>query len=254
MKTKIISNAVRGTGYFDMEFEAGFAEALPGQFIMMRVGDSRDPLLRRPMSIAGFKDGICRVICKVVGRGTQLLSGKNPGDAIDVLGPFGNSFQPPKNANHILLVAGGIGVAPLLFFAKRNPDKRYTVLIGGRTKNDILAIDDFQSLRDVHISATTEDGTMGTKGLVTTLLHNQREFERLNQVPGFMLACGPKPMLKAMDEIVNVFGWQGELSLEERMGCGFGVCLGCVVDTVGGRKRMCVDGPVFKTGSVKWQI
>ncbi len=245
MKAEIISNSHVARGYFDMKFAAAFDGAEPGQFVMIRVTGSMDPLLRRPMSVAGFENGICRVIYKVVGRGTQLLSAKNPGDSIDVLGPFGNAFSPPDTAENILLVGGGIGIAPLLYWHLRNPGRKATAFIGGAASNDILCADEFK-----HSTIATMDGSAGVRGLVTSPL---LETGLLREKGTYLLACGPKGMLKAVDGICIQHGVSGELSLEERMGCGFGVCLGCVVDTSGGRKRMCVDGPVFGVGSVKWQ-
>ncbi len=243
MKSNIITSREVKRGYFRMEFEFA-GEALPGQFIMLKVAEHNDPLLRRPMSIAGLDGGVMSVIFKVVGRGTALLAEKKAGDHIDVLGPFGSAFTPPKT-DAVLLVAGGIGVAPLLFWAKRNPSRRAAAFIGGATENDILCSDEFS---EAHVA--TENGSVGRKGLVTAPLIEHAAYKNKT---GYILACGPTGMLKAIDQLAVKDGLRGELSLEERMGCGFGVCLGCVCDTTGGRKRMCVEGPVFKTGEVLWR-
>lgn len=243
MKSKIISSREVTRGYFQMEFEFP-AAASPGQFIMMKTAEHNDPLLRRPMSIAGLDGGVMSVIFKVVGRGTGLLAEKQAGEHIDVIGPFGSVFNPPENET-ALLVGGGIGIAPLLFWAKRNPLRKAAAFIGGATENDILRAEEFS---EVHI--VTENGSRGRKGLVTAPLV---EHDAYKNKTGYILACGPTGMLKAVDALCARHGMKGELSLEERMGCGFGVCLGCVCDTTGGRKRMCVEGPVFKTGEVLWR-
>lgn len=243
MKSKIISNAEVKRGYFRMEFEFP-GVATPGQFVMLKVAENNDPLLRRPMSIAGLDNGVMSVIFKVVGRGTALLAEKQAGEHIDVIGPFGTVFSPPAAAT-VLLVGGGIGIAPLLFWAKRNPLRKAAVFIGGATENDILCGKEFL---EAHIA--TENGSLGRKGLVTAPLVEHPAYK---DKTGYLLACGPTGMLKAIDQLAAKDGLRGELSLEERMGCGFGVCLGCVCDTTGGRKRMCVEGPVFKTGEVLWR-
>ncbi len=243
MKSKIISNREVKRGYFHMEFEFA-ANAVPGQFVMLKVAEHNDPLLRRPMSIAGLDNGVMSVIFKVVGRGTTLLAEKIEGDHIDVIGPFGTAFTPPP-ADTVLLAGGGIGIAPLLFWAKRNPARKVAAFIGGATENDILCADGFA---EAHIA--TEDGSLGRKGLVTAPLMEHAAYK---DKTGYLLVCGPTGMLKAIDNLAAQDGLRGELSLEERMGCGFGVCLGCVCDTTGGRKRMCVEGPVFKTGEVLWR-
>ncbi len=245
MKTRIIANRELKPGCFHMEFASPFPAALPGQFIMLKAADGSDPLLRRPMSIAGLENGVMSVIYKVVGRGSALLSRKQQGDTIDAIGPFGNSFAPPKDARHVLLVGGGIGIAPLLFWAKRNPKVKAAAFIGGAAEKDILCDAEFA---EVHVA--TEDGSLGEKGLVTAPLTAHPAYR---DGSGYLLACGPTGMLKAIDRLSAQDGLRGELSLEERMGCGFGVCLGCVLDTAGGRKRMCVEGPVFKTGEVQWR-
>lgn len=243
MKSKIISSREVARGYFRMEFEFTGA-ALPGQFVMLKVAEHNDPLLRRPMSIADLDSGAMAVIFRVVGRGTALLAEKQAGDHIDVIGPFGSAFAAPET-DTVLLAGGGIGIAPLLFWAKRNPLRKAAAFIGGATGNDILCADDFP---EVHIA--TENGARGRKGLVTAPLVEHAAYKNKT---GYILACGPTGMLRAIDQLAARDGLRGELSLEERMGCGFGVCLGCVCDTTGGRKRMCVEGPVFKTGEVVWR-
>ncbi len=244
MKTRIISNLQIAPGYFHITFEASFT-ARPGQFVMIRADEGSDPLLRRPMSLAGCGDGSAEIIYKVVGAGTSLMSQKKAGEMLDVIGPFGNFFNPPENAENILLIGGGIGIAPLLFYARQNNGRSITAFIGGATKNDIVMVDEFEK----HCNETvvmTEDGSAGTRGLV--LAPAEKFFKK-----GHIISCGPYGMLKAVDKIAGEKKMSGEISMEERMGCGFGVCLGCMVETRNGPKRVCVDGPVFKTGVLKWR-
>ncbi len=244
MKTKIISNLQIAPGYFQLAFEASFS-AKPGQFVMIRADEGSDPLLRRPMSLAGCGDGNAEIIYKVVGAGTSLMSQKRAGDILDVIGPFGNYFDPPENAENILLIGGGIGISPLLFYARRNNGHSITAFIGGATKNDILMVDEFEKNCNETI-VVTEDGSAGTRGLV--LAPAEKFFKK-----GHIMSCGPVGMLKKADSLSTKLGASGEISMEEMMGCGFGVCLGCIVETRNGPKRVCVEGPVFKTGVLKWR-
>lgn len=246
MKGTILVNRELKPGYFMMTMEVPLGASAPGQFIMLRATTSNDPLLRRPMSIAGQEGKVFTVLYKVVGRGTELLAQMRSGGTIDADGPYGNSFSPARPENPpALLVGGGIGVAPLLFWARRNPGAAHVAFIGGAAEKDILCAGEFKKSL-----VATENGSAGEQGLVTAPLTAYAGF---SAGACRVLACGPTGMLKAVDRLCAERGIAGELSLEERMGCGFGVCLGCMVDTGGGRKRMCVEGPVFKTGEVQWR-
>jgi dihydroorotate dehydrogenase electron transfer subunit len=244
MRTKIIQNVPLGVRYHSMDFEWPDEKAQPGQFIMVRVNDSNDPLLRRPMSIAGLKNGGMNIIYAVAGRGTAMLAEKTPGDFIDVIGPFGTAFDPPASAQNLLCVMGGVGAAPFVFYKDRNPGKKMTAFFGAANKDGLGIPTPFEET-----IFATEDGSVGTKGLVTEVLLSH---PAVKDSSSYVMACGPKGMLKAVDDICVKNKIPGELSLEERMGCGFGVCLGCVVGTPDGNKRVCVEGPVFKAGGIKW--
>jgi dihydroorotate dehydrogenase electron transfer subunit len=243
MKTKIIQNKSLGR-YRSMDFEWPDDNAKPGQFVMVRVVDSVDPLLRRPMSIANLADGRMNIIYSVAGRGTALMAEKTAGEFLDIIGPFGSSFDPPKTAKNLFCVMGGVGAAPFVFFQNRNKDKKMIAFFGAANKKGLALRHPFH---ETHFS--TEDGSEGKRGLVTDILLEQLV---LKNNDAYIMACGPKGMLKAVDDICVKNNIPGELSLEERMGCGFGVCLGCVVVTDEGNKRVCVEGPVFKAGSIKW--
>ena len=279
MKVRVLENRPVGGGCYSLSFEWPFGDAQPGQFIMVRVRDGHDPLLRRPMSIASQFGGSARVVFKPVGRGTEILSHLQQNDELDIIGPFGNFMSAPKPNTETLLVGGGVGVPPLLFYAERNRDSKIIAVIGGATIDDILLAEDF-SIAGAIVVVATEDGSMGSRGMVTDVLTELKSFkESSGATPATgtsgaggaaptkgaapakgaadatcrFIACGPLGMLKALDKLAAKSGIEGELSLEEKMGCGFGVCLGCMVETKDGRKRVCAEGPIFKTGELKWR-
>jgi len=248
MKVKIIENLPLTGGCFSITFEWPMGGAKAGQFVMIRVSDGFDPLLRRPMSIADQANGTAVVIYKVVGRGTAILSQKKAGQWMDVSYPLGNAFNPPDDGKTIVLIGGGIGIAPLLFFANRNGSRKIIAMIGGASSNDILYAEKFAKACS-EIIITTQDGSLGEKGVITDALP---ELSAVKKNSAYLLACGPPGMLQAVDSFCSETGIEGEISVEEKMGCGFGVCLGCMIETGASKKRVCVEGPVFKTGTVKW--
>lgn len=215
---------------------------------MIRVHEGISPLLRRPMSIARQDGNRASVIFKVVGEGTAILASKKEGDELDVIGPFGNFFQPPPGKK-VIMVGGGVGIPPLLFFASQNRLLKPTVIIGGASGHDLFGVEELESFCS-EVIVTTEDGSKGIKGLATDPLV---ELDAVKSGQAHIIACGPSGMLKEIDRLCRKEGVQGELCTEERMACGFGVCLGCMVETTNGRKRVCVDGPVFKTGVIRWE-
>ena len=223
----------------------------PGQFVHIKISDSFEPLLRRPISICSIDHSLKQftMIYRAEGRGTQLLSKKTTGDSVDVLGPLGNGF-PVEEANKgetALLVGGGIGVPPLYELSKRLVEKGVKVIhvLGFQTKEVSFYEDKFRILGDTYI--TTVDGTLGTKGFVTNVIEDEQiHFD-------ILYSCGPTPMLKALEN--KYHGKKLFLSLEERMGCGIGACFACVCKTKDGRpgynyKKVCSDGPVFRVGEV----
>ncbi len=230
----------------------GIAEiARPGQFVHIRVPGLEKSALRRPFSIYGTSRGVVKILFKIVGRGSKALADVVPGDAVTVMGPLGNGFpQCAKNAEPVC-VAGGFGVAPLSFFAK-NTRRKGTLLIGGRTKADILCTADFERLGWT-VKVATQDGSAGVKGLVTVLVDEIIKSGRKAE----FFACGPTGMLRAVGERASAGGLDAWLSLDEFMVCGTGACLGCVrkfrrgdgSEYIG---RVCKDGPVFESKEIIW--
>ena len=222
--------------------------ASPGQFVQVRVAEKSaiDPLLARPISIfrVDTERGEISLIFKVVGRGTALLATVTPGRRLTVQGPIGNGFSVPESCRRLTLVGGGVGMPPLFFLAETLRRDRPTLDIiffyGGRTRADLLMLAEWQAL-GVTVATATDDGSHGHHGLVTEPLHAAIAEQRVD----FIAACGPRPMLRAVQQLAMSAGIPGQLSLEARMACGVGACLGCVCGTIHGRRRVCVDGPVF---------
>ncbi|OQM46287.1 dihydroorotate dehydrogenase electron transfer subunit [Anoxybacillus sp. UARK-01] len=220
-----------------------------GQFVHIKVGERTDPLLRRPLSLCDINKEAseCTIIYRKEGTGTALLSEKKKGEVIDVLGPLGNGFplEAVQVGQRALLVGGGIGVPPLYELAKQLVKKGVTVtsILGFQTQDVVFYEREFASLGEVYIA--TADGSYGTKGFVTDVLGGRGlSFDVL-------YACGPKPMLKALEQ--KFPDKEVYLSLEERMSCGIGACFACVCRVPNNEtayKKVCSDGPVFKVGEV----
>lgn len=225
--------------------------AQPGQFAMLKVADSIDPLLRRPFSLHRvLPSGEFEVLFRVVGQGTRLLSAVQVGSRVDALAPLGHGF--PLDAKNPLLVGGGVGVAPLLFLTEALLDRgaRPKLLLGGRSDRDILCHDDFGCLA-VPYELATEDGSLGEAGLVTRLLQRA-----LKTAPPAVTvyACGPAPMLAAVAHVCADHRVPCWVSMEAYMACGVGACLGCVIPgTQGEYLRVCKEGPVFPAQAVAWE-
>jgi dihydroorotate dehydrogenase electron transfer subunit len=255
----------------------GFKGAIkPGQFFHIRPGSGYDPLLRRPISVhrIGSEPNIIEIMYKVLGKGTALLSRRSKATSLDVIGPLGNGFKISKDKSDFILVAGGMGVAPLVALADelaRFRKESITVVLGARTKSHIACDKEFKEL-GIKTIIITEDGSEGVKGLATDILEvcieqfdvrkTKRRLikkERTNITIGdyypqlSIYACGPTPMLKAISTIAARYRIQAQASLEERMGCGIGACLGCAVLTKQGYKRVCKDGPVFNLDDIIWK-
>ena len=238
--------------------------ANPGQFVHVRCNNAMDPLLRRPISLHGidYDKGTISLLYQVVGRGTQLMAETPVGAGIDLMGPLGKGFTVPDGIENVMVIGGGIGVAPLfpLVQALRHYKIRQVVLLGARSADYIIGTDQLAAL-DVKVESATDDGSLGHKGFVTDLA----ELHLKSVKPDYFYACGPNPMLKRLLEVTRKYGIKGQVSLEERMGCGVGACLACVCksgvrDQVSGvseivngdwdYKKVCSDGPVFDAGEV----
>lgn len=217
----------------------GELAARPGQFLQVRVSETFDPLLRRPLSIHDSEGKEVRLLYRVAGRGTRLLAEKRPGDNLDVLGPLGNGF-PGMPGEDAVLVAGGLGVAPLYFLARRLSEagKQVDFLLGAKHAGDVYIPEKLTGfVRQLLVA--TEDGSRGTRGLVTDLLAG------LKQDSVTVFCCGPLGMMKEVTRLSARQGWKTYVSLEAHMACGVGACQGCVVMTEQGYRRVCADGPVF---------
>jgi len=255
LKVKIISHKKVNGAFRLLEFDSALVakNASPGQFLEIKVCDNGFPLLRRPISIHGVKGSKVKVIYEVVGEGTRILSGRKPGDFLDVIGPLGNGFGytvKRPGASRDILVAGGLGVAPLVFLAEKMKMNKNLVLIGARNKGQILCRSEFKDL-GFKVFVATDDGSAGFNGKVTELLKEILS-DASGERPGNIYACGPQPMLKAVAGISGEEGIPCQLSLERHMACGFGACLGCAVSTKSGYKRVCKEGPVFAAGELTW--
>lgn len=253
IKVKIISNQRLTGNFWYLEFESSFIaqQGQPGQFVNIKVSSQDEPLLRRPLSIhqvAGKKVG---VFYEVLGQGTQILSTRKPGELLELIGPLGNGFdcrvgKKAKKGTHIL-IAGGMGVAPLAFLAKKLKLTRPLVLIGARNKSGLLCLPEFKAL-GCEIKIATDDGSSGLKGQVTDLL----KIVLAQNANVKIFSCGPHLMLKAVGQLANEYKINAQLSLEAHMACGIGACLGCVVATKSGYQTVCKDGPVFFSQELVW--
>ena len=220
----------------------------PGQFVQVRVDGSPSTYLRRPISIhdVDFKQNEVSLLVQQVGEGTRHLAAANVGDLINIVLPLGNGFSMPEKADKVLLVGGGIGIAPLYYLAKVLNEKgiRPTLLLGGKTQTDLLRLADYEQFGQTFV--TTEDGSLGEKGFVT--MHSVWQKQSFDKI----YVCGPKPMMKTVAKLAAEKDAWCEVSLENLMACGLGACLCCVEDTVDGHVCVCKEGPVFNTRRLKW--
>ena len=223
---------------------------MPGQFAQLRVDGSKETFLRRPISINFVDTKLNQIwfLIQLVGAGSRALGRLKEGDTLNALLPLGNGFSMPVSAEKKhLLVGGGVGTAPLLYLgAQMNlMGMRPTFLLGARTKDMLLQMEDFQRVGDVYV--TTEDGSAGEKGFVTqhSILFKQH-FDRIS-------VCGPSPMMKAVAKFARANSVPCEVSLENMMACGLGACLCCVEKTVKGNVCVCTEGPVFDINELTWE-
>lgn len=221
----------------------------PGQFLNIFINHSQT-FLRRPISICNYdsqKNEIW-IMVKKLGKGSEILCNSKVGDTYDIILPLGKGFSLPTGDNNgkILLIGGGVGIAPLYFFGQwlAMLDIKFTLLTGARSKNELTFIDEFKELCDVNIC--TDNGEEGFKGVVTDHPIMNNEWTRI-------YSCGPLPMMKAVAKVAVAKHIKCEVSLENRMACGIGACLCCVEQTVDGNQCVCTQGPVFNIEDLKWQ-
>lgn len=259
-KNKIVYNKKSSGNYWHCIFDAHLIakKAKPGQFLDIKLSNGLKPFLRRPFSVHNISGSKLEILYEVLGEGTRILSGKKKGEYLDIIGPLGNGFdyktQDTRHKTQVI-VAGGIGVAPLLFLSEKIKVRNKIVLIGAKTKKQVLCEKEFKNAGcDVKIA--TDDGSVGFKGKVTSLLENilrnQGESPKGGESTSTIYACGPKPMLRAVSDIANKSNISAQISMEEHMSCGIGACLGCVVKTKNGLERVCKEGPVFNANDLIW--
>ena len=210
----------------------------PGQFVQIALPGF---YLRRPISVCDCEDGKLTVIYKVVGEGTRAMSELAAGETLDLLTGLGNGYDLDACTGHVLVIGGGAGVPPMYYLAKRLKalDREVTAILGFQTKTDVFYEEQFKAL-GVETVVTTVDGSYGVAGFVTNAMTMPHDF---------VCACGPLPMLKAVFDCSDA---DGAYSFEERMGCGFGACMGCTVKTKSGYKRICKEGPVLRKEEILW--
>jgi len=217
---------------------------------MIEVNRGNDPLLKRAFSLFRRTPDGFQLLYRIKGRGTSLLREMKKGDAVSVLGPLGNRYPAAQDGQVPLVIAGGVGIASVFPFLLEE-QKKAIVFYGARSQDEILMLDELKAIcREVFIS--TDDGSLGTKGNVVEMLGGYLDTNRLNLKKYVLYACGPHPMLKAVSRISALWCVSSYISMEENMACGLGACLGCVVKTKTGHKRVCKEGPVFKSEDIVW--
>ena len=228
---EIKSNECIAKNVYRMLLAGDTTGILPGQFVNIRVAGQ---FLRRPISVCNITDGLLTIIYKVVGVGTEAMSQLPIGTQLDILTILGNGYDLTKAGDKPLLVGGGVGVPPMYMLARqlREMGKEVKVILGFNTVDEVFYENEFRAL-GCDVTVTTVDGSHGVKGFVTNAMDGQQSY---------YYTCGPLPMIKAL---INALDTHGEVSMEERMGCGFGACMGCTIQTTIGPKRVCKEGPVF---------
>lgn len=240
-KFKIIKNEKIAKDVYKMILEGDTKDITrAGQFINIEL---ESLYLRRPISVCDFDESTVTIIYKVVGKGTEIMADLKEGTELDVLTGLGNGFNLNCKGDRPLVIGGGVGTPPMYRLCKDliAKGKKPIVILGFASKEDVFYEDEFKDLGvDVYVS--TNDGSVGTRGFVTDVMKDLNNYT-------YFYACGPMVMLKA---ICNATGIEGQVSLEERMGCGFGACMGCTIKTQDGYRRVCKEGPVFRKESLIW--
>jgi dihydroorotate dehydrogenase electron transfer subunit len=264
---EILSNEEIQKEYFLMKVKlaSSFDDPLPGQFIMIRIAGLNDPFLSRPISIYSFSRGknscSMELLYRIVGKGTQILAGLIKSSQVEIHGPLGGSFEIPADKKQIIFIAGGIGIAPLSLLAEylcRNvclSKESMSFYLGAQTADAIVGLGKLQKLC-YNIQVCTDDGSLGRKGLVTEAF--QKDMKKYSAPDTMIYTCGPKAMVKTLSKILKGSKFHCQASLEERMACGTGACVGCAIAIRNNQgnltyKRVCADGPVFDIRQIVWE-
>lgn len=249
---KVVENTALNTTNFLIKVQApvSLPELKPGQFVNIEVKNSNEIFLRRPFSIfeVDHANNTLSMIIKILGRGSKILTELKVGETVSIVYPLGKSFTYPDQADKILLVGGGSGVAPMLFLAKESglAPENVDLILGARTKDDHVNVEAYSAYATLHFAS--EDGSLGEKGFVTqhsVFTNNLNNYDKI-------YACGPDGMMRAVAKEAKLAGVFCEVSLENLMACGFGVCLCCIEPTSNGNSCVCTDGPVFNINDLKW--
>jgi dihydroorotate dehydrogenase electron transfer subunit len=247
---KVVENKRINSVFFTLELksETKLPDIKPGQFVQVKVDGSPETFLRRPISIhdADFESNTLKLLIQIAGKGTETLSRLTSGDSLNLIYPLGNSFGIPMTGEKTLLVGGGCGIAPLLFLGKHLKTIGYNpeILLGFRNTDRIIEYDEYLKIGKVYL--TTEDGSKGEKGYVTShSVLSEKKFDKI-------YCCGPDSMMKAVAAYSRRNSIACEVSLENLMACGIGACLCCIVETTNGNICTCTDGPVFNINDLKW--
>ena len=232
--------------YLELQPPPEWETVQPGQFVQLGLGGDRPELLRRPLSIYQSHPTL-GFLYQLVGRGTAVLSGRSPGQQLPVLGPLGRGWQPPASARRALLVAGGVGWAALALLSEQllAQGVQTDLLVGARNAQTLAALG-LDHRPELRLHLATDDGSLGHHGMNTELLPELLD----STVWDYLAACGPEPMLRKVAALAAEQGLDCEVSLEQRMACGLGACLSCVIETTAGRRKVCLDGPVFAAREV----
>lgn len=222
---------------------------LGGQFVNILVPQAPGAFLRRPISVCNVADGLLWLFVKSVGKGSEWLCSSEPGTVLDIILPLGHGFTLPGRPSRVLLVGGGVGVAPLLYWGRilRDCGHEPEFLLGAATSSQLTLLDEFAAIGKVHL--TTDDGSEGVKGFVV----QHPVMEVGSEAPDMIYCCGPTPMMKAVARMSRERGIPCEVSLENHMACGIGACLCCVENTKEGHKCVCTEGPVFNIENLDWK-
>ncbi len=262
---KILKNEEVQKDCFLMKIKiaVSFETPLPGQFVMIRIAGLNDPFLSRPISIYSFsrKNNFCLIelLYRVVGKGTQIMAGLIEGSQVEINGPLGNGFEIQSVKKNVVFIAGGIGIAPLSLLienlCRRFPSSLMTLYFGAQRASAVIGLNKLQKMCRL-VNICTDDGSLGEKNLVTRVF--QKDIKKFLPEDTSIYACGPKEMLVALGKIFSKNEFDCQVSLEERMACGTGACMGCAVaikDKKGALvyQRVCADGPVFYLRDIIWE-